>query len=133
MAEKTLYEELGGEAAVELAVDKFYDKVLADDRVKHFFEGLDMARQRKMQASFLKFAFGGPFHYNGRGMRAAHKKLALEKGMGDSHFDAIVELLASTLSDLGIGQHLIDQVAAKCETLRNDVLCKEEKAELPKA
>jgi len=38
----SLYERLGGAAAVDAAVDLFYTKVLADDRIKHFFEGVDM-------------------------------------------------------------------------------------------
>ena len=33
----TLFEKLGGEAAVDLAVDRFYDRVLQDDRINHFF------------------------------------------------------------------------------------------------
>ena len=54
-----LFERLGGEAAVDAAVDKFYDRVLADDRINHFFSGVDMAQQHKHQKSFLTFAFGG--------------------------------------------------------------------------
>ncbi|WP_235641400.1 hypothetical protein [[Limnothrix rosea] IAM M-220] len=42
----TLYEKLGGAAAVDLAVDNFYQKVLADDRVKAFFANTDMDRQK---------------------------------------------------------------------------------------
>ncbi len=33
----TLYEQLGGADAVNLAVDKFYERVLQDDRIKHLF------------------------------------------------------------------------------------------------
>ncbi|MFM6455205.1 MAG: group 1 truncated hemoglobin, partial [Planktothrix sp.] len=36
----TLYEKLGGAEAVKLAVDNFYERVLQDDRVKHFFDGM---------------------------------------------------------------------------------------------
>ena len=42
----TLFEKIGGADAVDAAVEKFYAKVLADDRIKHFFEGVDMDRQR---------------------------------------------------------------------------------------
>ena len=55
--EPTLYEQLGGEKAVDAAVDLFYKKVLADDRVNGFFKGVDMDRQRAMQKAFLTFAF----------------------------------------------------------------------------
>ena len=35
----TLFEKLGGEAAVDAAVDKFYRKVLADERVNQRSKG----------------------------------------------------------------------------------------------
>ena len=41
----TLYEKIGGEPAVDAAVELFYVKVLADDRIKHFFVNTDMKRQ----------------------------------------------------------------------------------------
>lgn len=40
----TLFEKLGGEPAVDAAVDIFYKKVLADDRISGFFDGIDMDR-----------------------------------------------------------------------------------------
>ena len=62
-------------------------------------------------------------------MRAAHKKLVEEKGLNDSHFDAIAELLAATLKDLGVCQGLIDEVMTIAGSTRNDVLNKLEKDE----
>ena len=46
----TLFERLGGGAAIDATVDLFYSKVLADDRIKHFFEGVDM---EELHAAFL--------------------------------------------------------------------------------
>ncbi|MFT4693859.1 MAG: hemoglobin [Francisella sp.] len=70
---QTLFEKLGGEAAVDAAaVDKFYRKVLADDRVKDFFKNTDMKKQTKHQKHFLTYAFGGSDTYSGKGMRHAH-------------------------------------------------------------
>jgi len=43
---KTLYEKLGGKEAVNIAVDMFYEKVLNDERVKHFFTNTDMKQQK---------------------------------------------------------------------------------------
>lgn len=124
MTDSTLYEKLGGQAAVDAAVDIFYRKVLSDDRVKHFFDGVDMDKQIAKQKAFLTFAFGGPNNYTGRDMRAAHKHLVEEKGLNDSHFDTIVELLGGTLKELGVADDLIGQVAAVAETTRDDVLNK---------
>src|ERR1700693_4633273 len=67
--EMGLYEEIGGEAAVNAAVDVFYRKVLKDERIKHFFDGVDMDKQASKQKAFLTMAFGGPHNYTGLDMR----------------------------------------------------------------
>lgn len=120
----SLYEQLGGAPAVEAAVDRFYEKVLADPRISHFFDGVDMDRQRRHQVRFLTYAFGGAPTYNGRGMRVAHEKLVREQGLNDSHFDAVVENLATTLADLGVAEPLIAQVGATAESIRDEVLAR---------
>lgn len=117
----SLYEQLGGQAAVEAAVDRFYRKVLADDRISRFFEGVDMDKQRAKQKAFLTMAFGGPHNYTGKDMRQGHAHL-LKMGLNDSHVDAVIELLGETLRDLGVKEDLIQQVAAIAESTRNDVL-----------
>lgn len=121
--EPSLYEQLGGEKAVDAAVDIFYQKVLADDRVNGYFEGVDMQRQAAMQKGFLTFAFGGPNYYAGRDLRAAHVHL-VKQGLNDSHFDIIVEHLGTTLEELGVPKELIQQVAAVADSVRDDVLNK---------
>lgn len=118
-----LFEQLGGEAAVNAAVDIFYRKVLADDRISRFFEGVDMDAQAAKQKAFLTMAFGGPNNYTGKDMRDGHAHL-VKDGLNDSHFDAVVENLGATLNELGVSDDLIGQVAAVAETTRNDVLGK---------
>ena len=120
----TLYERIGGEAAVMAAVDLFYKKVLADDRVSEFFTGLDMEAQVRKQVSFMTVAFGGPDEYRGRDMREAHKQLVAERGLNDSHFDAVAENLQSTLSELGVASDLIDEAMALVGGTRDEVLNK---------
>ena len=57
--------QLGGEAAVDAAVDVFYRKVLSDDRVSAFFDDVDMDQQIAKQKAFLTMVFGGPVAYSG--------------------------------------------------------------------
>jgi len=114
----TLFERIGGEAAVDAAVDLFYTKVLADERISHFFDNLDMAAQANKQKAFLTMAFGGPNNYTARDMRSSHAHLGLE----ESHFDAVVELLASTLSELGVSNDDIGEVAKIADSVKDDVL-----------
>jgi hemoglobin len=119
----TLFEQLGGEAAVDAAVDIFYRKVLADDRINNFFDGVDMEKQAAKQKAFLTMAFGGPHNYTGKDMREGHAHL-VAKGLNESHFDAVVENLGAVLKELGVADDLIGQVAAIAETTRNDILGK---------
>lgn len=118
----TLYDLLGGEAAVNAAVDIFYRKVLEDHRINRFFDNTDIEKQAAKQKAFLTMAFGGPNHYNGADMRNAHAHLVKKLGLDDSHFDAVMEHLAGTLRELNVPQNLIGQVLAIAESTRNDVL-----------
>lgn len=115
----SLYEKLGGEAAVTAAVDIFYRKVLADDRISHYFDSVDMDGQAVKQKAFLTMVFGGPNNYTGKDMREGHKHL---KGLNDTHVDAVIELLGETLKELGVGDDDIAQIAGIANSVRDDVL-----------
>jgi len=108
----TLFDQLGGAPAVDLAVDKFYERVLQDDRIKHFFANVDMAKQRAHQKAFLTYAFGGTDKYDGRYMREAHRELVQQHGLSSEHFDAVAEDLMTTLAEMGVSEELRAQVAA---------------------
>ena len=118
----SIYERIGGEKAVDAAVDKFYEKVLADDRIKHFFNETDMKKQASHQKQFLTYSFGGSSSYSGKSMRIAHKNLVEKMGLNDSHFDAVMENLGATLKELGVPDDLIGEAAAIAESTRGDVL-----------
>ena len=121
--EPSLYEQLGGEKAVDAAVDLFYKKVMADDRVNGFFKGVDMNRQHAMQKGFLIFAFGGPNSYEGRDLRGAHVHL-VQRGLNDTHFDVILEHLGAAMKELGVKPELIQKAADVANSVRKDVLNK---------
>lgn len=120
---QSLFEQLGGEIAVNTAVDIFYRKMISDPRVSRFFSGVDMAKQAAKQKAFLTMAFGGPHNYTGLDMRKGHAHL-IEQGLNDEHVDIVIEHLGDTLRELGVADNLIAQVAAIAESARNDVLNK---------
>jgi hemoglobin len=120
----SLYQRIGGEAAVNAAVDLFYIKVLADKRINHFFANTDMAQQRQHQKMFLTYAFGGLPSYPGLGMRMAHAPLVEKLGLNDSHFNAVIENIGAALKELKVPDELIAEAAAIAESVRNDVLNK---------
>ena len=117
----TLYQEIGGEAAVDAAVELFYRKVLQDDRISRFFDDTDMDQQIAKQKAFLTMVFGGPAHYTGADMRTGHAHL-VARGLNDSHVDAVIELLSASLTELGVAPHLVKRVAEIADSARADVL-----------
>lgn len=119
--ELSLYDRLGGEAAVNAAVDLFYGKVLDDYRINRFFDGLDMSKQAAHLKAFMAVAFGGPNAYTGRSLRDGHARL-VKKGLNDSHFDAVVEHLGATLTELNVPAELIAEAAGLVESVRDEVL-----------
>ena len=120
----TLYERLGGAPAMGAAVEIFYRKVLSDDRISRFFEDVDMDRQAAKQKAFLTMVTGGPANYTGQDMRRGHAHLVAQ-GLNDTHFDAVVELLAGTLAELGANPADIAEVGAIANSVRDDVLGRE--------
>ncbi|MDQ6962341.1 MAG: group 1 truncated hemoglobin [Mariprofundaceae bacterium] len=120
----SLFEQIGGQASVNAAIDPFYRRVLGDPYVSRFFENVDMVKQAEKQRTFLTLAFGGPNHYAGMDMRAGHKDLVEKMGLNDTHFEHILAHLRSTLAELGLKDDMIAQVVTIAESTRADVLNK---------
>lgn len=118
---QSLFDRIGGGAAVDAAVDIFYKKVLADDSISHFFATTDMKKQRMKQKAFLAVAFGGPNNYSGLDMRAAHAPL-VEKGLNDDHFNAVAGHLQAVLEELGVDAASISEAMEIAGSTRDDVL-----------
>ncbi|MCC5013592.1 MULTISPECIES: group I truncated hemoglobin [unclassified Legionella] len=118
---ESLFSRLGGQQAVNTAVDIFYRKMLMDERVSHFFDDIDMDQQILKQKGFLTMVFGGPNHYSGKNMREGHAHL-IKRGLNDTHVDIVIEHLGATLKELGATTDDINQVAAIANSVRDDVL-----------
>ena len=119
--EKSLFDQIGGMPAVDAAVDIFYTRVLADDSISHFFRWTHMKSQQAKQKAFLAYAFGAPLNYSGKSMRDAHAHL-VERGLNETHFNAVMGHLVATLQELGIPEDLMDEVGKIAESTRHDVL-----------
>ncbi len=118
---ETIYARIGGQAAVDTAVDIFYRKVLADPQISSYFDDNDMDEQRAKQKAFLTTVFGGPNNYTGKDLRSAHAQL-VEKGLNDSHFDAVAGHLRATLDELGVDPRISGEIMATVAGTREEVL-----------
>lgn len=114
----TLYERLGGEAALQNVVDLFYERVLADSCLAPFFAGIAMDRLRSHQYAFLSHACDGPRQYNGRSMARAHASLAIEQ----RHFDAVAGHLVNALHALRVNETLTSEVITRVARLAPQIV-----------
>lgn len=118
IVEASLYDRLGGEAAVDAAVEQFYEKLLADESLASMFANSDMAGLKGMQKKFLTLAFGGPADYSGKSMKDAHQG----KGITNDHFGAVAGHLSATLTQLGVPGPEHDEVMAIAASTQGDIV-----------
>ena len=117
----TLFEKIGGKDTVEKASHFLYVNILRDHRIKHFFEDVDIEKQKRKMTAFLTYIFGGPSLYTGKDMRRAHKN-AVKNGLNDDHVDAMMECVRDALDELDIENNTINEVTKTIEMHRDDVL-----------
>ncbi len=59
----SLYERLGGSDAISAVVDKFYELMLKDARLLHYFSQSDLSKLISRQKQFITMVSGGPNNY----------------------------------------------------------------------
>ena len=118
----SLLQALGGPGALDALVGAFYFNVLRDARLARFFTNTDIEAVRNHQRAFLAAVLGGEDQYRGRSLFQAHRSLVEEHGLDHSHFDAIAEVLASTIQQFGHPDELNQKIIARVDALRADVL-----------
>lgn len=102
-AEKSLYERLGGQPAVQAVASGLVDRILADNRVNKWFTHAAASKQntdayKAQLATFLCVGFGGPCKYTGPDMTMVHKG----RSVTSEAFDAVVGDLVAELNELKV-------------------------------
>ena len=116
--DKSLYERLGGQPAIEAVVKDFAGKVLADTRINKKFAKSDPGRLVKNLTDFVCKATGGPCTYTGRDMKTAHKNMAVTNG----EFTALVEDLTATLDQFKVPAKEKGELLAALGPLQPDIV-----------
>ena len=117
-AATSLYEAVGGHAALVAAVDGLFGRLLADPQLAPFFPGGVGDRHRRYVVTMLAEALGGPHRYRGPGLADSHQSL----GITGAQFERTAAHLAGTLHELGVPASLADQVVAVVASLRSAVV-----------
>lgn len=117
-----LYDLIGGRSTIEAATEIFYDKILQDDTLRHFFEGVDTAQIRSRQAMFVSMLLGGRV-YTGRDIRDAHAR-SREHGLNAAHFDQFLRHFRASLEEAGVKPENAEKIMNRLEAKRGTVLDK---------
>jgi hemoglobin len=116
--EISVYEAIGGRAALTAAVDDFYGRLLADRVLGPLFPRGASVKHRAYVITVLGEALGGAERYRGPDLAAAHRGL----GISDAHFDRAAVHLYATLDALSVPRHLADHIVGIVATLRPAVV-----------
>lgn len=117
-AQKSLYERLGGQPAIQAVVDDFIGNVAGDTRINAFFAHTDIAHLNKMLVEQICQATGGPCTYTGRSMKAAHASMNIQ----NSHFNALVEDLAKSLNKFNVPQKEQNELLSALAAMKSDIV-----------
>lgn len=120
-SEQSLYERIGGEEVISSLLESFYEKVLADGELSHYFKNSPMDKLLRMQKEFFSAATGGPLTYSGRPLRDVHRHLEISK----REFARFTEHLIETLKEVGVEEsasyEIISHVNLYADEITNDV------------
>jgi len=115
---RSLYDRLGGEAAIRAVVGDAIANVAADDRIGYLFGMSDLNRTSEKLYEQICEVSGGPCHYSGRDMVSVHARLAIT----DAQFDALVEDIVKSLDKHQVPAAEKNELLAPFAGLRDDIV-----------
>ncbi len=95
---QSIFERVGGFAAVRKIVMDFYDRVLDSEKAGDFFEDIELPNLIDHQAKFIASLLGGPASFSDEHLRVVHARLKIDA----ASFDEMKDILAETLADHGL-------------------------------
>jgi len=113
----TLYERLGGYAALTAVVDDAIDNVSTDPRISRRFANAGPGLTKNL-VDLLCLRAGGPCKYSGQDMATAHEGMFIR----DDEFDALVEDIAKSLDRFKVPAREKAEALAILRQMRNAIV-----------
>lgn len=117
----TLYERIGGSKAIEAAIEAFYERVLDDERVSHYFDGIDIERLKRRQKTFFEYGTGGPAEYDIGLIKILHARLDIDQ----EAYEVFTGHFEDTLKAFDVPEQEREEVMAAIHSFRDDVVTDE--------
>lgn len=115
---KTLYEQIGGQAAIDRLVDSFYGRVLSDPFLAPFFANSSLEHLTGMQKAFFSVALDGPSIRDDISLAKVHAN----RGIRREHLSRFTEHLLATLIEAGLDEHATSAIVSRIATYSGQIL-----------
>jgi hemoglobin len=116
--EASLYERLGGTAAITAVTRAFEDRAAKDDRINQKFARTNLDRLTKEFVDQLCQDTGGPCTYSGRDMKETHANMGVTSG----EFDVFMEDLVATLDGFNVGKDEQDELLNLLRPMKREIV-----------
>jgi hemoglobin len=113
-----VFEDFGGRAGLDALMEEFMAVLLADPRMRPFFEKVEHDRVKRQLAEQFCAILGGGCAYSGRDMVAAHAAHGIDR----ADFNALVEDLQIAMSKRGIPFRAQNKLLAVLAPMHRDVI-----------
>ena len=115
-----LYKDLGGLEKITAFTRDFVGLIVKDERIGHFFTGVNTSRlTRMLTAQFIELS-GGPAAYKGREMAETHADLGVTVG----DFNRLTEILQIAMDQNGVPYSTQNRLVGLLASMRRDVVTK---------
>ncbi len=114
----SLYDRLGGKAAITAVVDEFVGNVAKDPRINNRFATTDIPRLKGHLVAQVCSASGGPCAYSGRDMKTTHAGMRITS----AEFTALVEDLVAALNTLNVPKTEQNELLGLLGPMQSDIV-----------
>jgi hemoglobin len=118
MAGDAVFRAFHGKDGIDRMVADLVSRYKADPRIKDIFAAADDRRLARMLSEQICYITGGPCHYTGRDMRAAHADM----GVQTADFNALVEDLQAAMDAEKIPVWAQNKLLAKLAPMKRIVV-----------
>lgn len=121
MAQKSLYERLGGYDAIVAVCNDLLPRLVGDPALGRFWahRGDDgVAREKQLLIDFICSAAGGPLYYTGRDMKISHKGMRIS----GADWRTFMDHVRATLAKFDVPEPERGEALAFVESTRQDIV-----------
>jgi hemoglobin len=116
----SLYKAFGEKPGIARLMDDFVNRLVADPRIGKMFKDTKPANLKEQLTDQVCQVSGGPCKYEGDTMKASHAGLGIRK----TDFNALVEVLQTSMDARGIPFRAQNQLLALLAPMHRDIITK---------